>query len=129
MDGDRLVRMGARQQQVGERIAMGEVDGLYAALNDQDVDGLAERFEGMTYTSPSGVESSGPEAAELWADGFGFTASRVSEVFEIGDGVFAFVGEHTERDSGRATAYSVEVEVKVSGGAEITSMTEHPQQS
>ena len=76
----------------------------------------------MTYTSPAGAEFSGPEAAAQWADGFGFTVTRASHVFEIGDGVYAFASEHTERDSGRSTAYTVEIEVDVSGGAEITTL-------
>lgn len=63
MDGERLVRMGARPQDVKEDLAAGEIDDLYEAFNDQDVARLTEGFEGMTYRSPSGDEFMGAEAA------------------------------------------------------------------
>ncbi len=126
MDGERLVRMGARPQDVNEIIAAREIDDLYEALNDQDADRLAEEFEGMTYRSPSGAEFTGAEAAEHWGDAFGFTVTRATGVFEIGEGVYGFVTEHTERDSGRSTAYAVEVDMP---GVQVTKMIERRPQA
>lgn len=126
MDGERLVSMGDRSQQFEEVIAAGEIDDIHEAFNDQDLDRLTEQFEGMTYRSPSGVEFTGADAAEHWADAFGFVVTRTSGVFTIGDGVYGFVSEHTEPDSGRSTAYSVEIE---RAGGRIISMTERRAQT
>jgi hypothetical protein len=121
MDGDRLVRMGDRVREFGEVVAAREIDDIYEAFNDQDVDRLTEEFEGMTYRSPSGVEFTGAEAAEHWADAFGLVATRTSGVFATGGGAFGFVMEYLEPDSGLSTSYTVEVE---RSGGQITSMTE-----
>jgi hypothetical protein len=121
MDGERLVSMGDRRQTVDEVIAADLIDDLYEAFNDQDVDRLTEQFEGMTYRSHSGVEFTGADAAEHWADAFGLVVTRTSGVFAIGDGAYVFVIEHTEPDSGRSTGYVVEIERFRN---QITSMTE-----
>jgi hypothetical protein len=122
MDGERLISMGDRPQKFDEVVATLEIDDLYEAFNDQDIDRLTERFEGMTYTSPSGVEFTGAEAAEHWADAFGLALTRTSGVFAIGDGAYGFVTEYGDAESGRSTAYAVEVEMS---GGRVTSMTEH----
>ena len=122
MDGERLVNMGDRRQRVDEFVAADQIDDLYEAFNDQDVDRLTEEFEGMTYRSPSGVEFTGAEAAEHWADAFGLVVTRTFGVFAIGDDAYEFVSEHREPDSGRSTRYFVEIERY---GGQITSMTEH----
>lgn len=121
MDGERLVSMGDRRQTVVEVIATDEIDALYEAFNDQDVDRLTEEFEGVTYMSHSGVEFTGADAAEYWADAFGLVMTRTSGVFAVGDGSYGFVTEHREPDSGRATGYVVEIERT---GGQITRMTE-----
>ncbi len=121
MDGERLVSMGDRRQTVDEVIATDLIDDLYEAFSDQDVDRLTEQFEGMTYRSHSGVEFTGADAAEHWADAFGLVITRTSGVFAIGDGAYVFVTEHTEPDSGRSTGYVVEIERFRN---QITSMTE-----
>jgi hypothetical protein len=110
MDGERLVSMGDRRQTVEEVIAADQIDDLYEAFNDQDVDRLTEEFEGMTYRSHSGVEFTGADAAEHWADAFGSVVTRTSGVFAIGDGAYVFVTEHRDPDSGHSTGYVVEIE-------------------
>jgi hypothetical protein len=123
MDGERLVSMGDRRQTVEEVIAADLIDDLHKAFNDQDVDRLTEEFEGMTYRSHSGVEFTGADAAEHWADSFGLVVTRTSGVFAIGDGAYVFVTEHRDPDSGHSTGYVVEIE---RSGQQITSMTERP---
>jgi len=126
MDGERLVSMGDRSQKFEEVIAAGAIDDIYEAFNDQDVDRLNEEFEGMTYRSPSGVEFTGAEAAERWADAFGLVVTRTSGVFAIDDGAYGLVTEYREPDSGRSTTYAVEIE---RSGGQITSMTERRPQT
>ncbi|WP_157041604.1 nuclear transport factor 2 family protein [Nitriliruptor alkaliphilus] len=121
MDGDRLVSMGDRQRESEEYFAAGAIDRLYEAFNDQDIDQLTEELEGMTYRSPSGVEFTGVDAAEHWADSFGSVVTRTTGVFAIGNGAYGFVTEHRAPDSDRSTAYTVEVE---RSDGRITSMTE-----
>lgn len=121
MDGDRLVSLGDRGQAFDEIIAEGEVDDIHAAFNDQDLERLTELFDGVTYTSPSGVEFVGSQAAERWAEAFGETAERATGVFLIGDNRYGYVAEYTEPDSGRSTAYGVEIEMS---GSQITSFAE-----
>ena len=121
MDGERLVSMGDRGQEVGEFTAASQIDDLYEAFNDQDVNRLTEEFEGMTYRSPSGVEFTGADAAEHWADAFGLVVTRTSGVFAIGDGAYEFVSEYRDPDSGLSTGYVVVIE---RFGGQITSMTE-----
>ena len=121
MDGERLVSMGDRRQTVDEVIAADLIDDLHEAFNDQDVDRLTEEFEGMTYRSHSGVEFTGADAAEHWADAFGLVVTRTSGVFATGDGAYVFVTEHRDPDSGHSTGYVVEVE---RSRQQITSMTE-----
>lgn len=75
----------------------------------------------MTYKSPSGVESTGAEAAEHWSDAFGFAVTRTTGAFAIGGSALEFGTEYRERDSDRSTAYVVEVEMS---GGQITSMSE-----
>jgi hypothetical protein len=123
MDGERLVSMGDRRQTVDEVIAADLIDDLHKAFNDQDVDRLTEEFEGMAYRSHSGVELTGADAAEHWADSFGLVVTRTSGVFAIGDGAYVFVTEHRDPDSGHSTGYVVEIE---RSGQQITSMTERP---
>lgn len=126
MDGGRLIGMGDRSQKFEEVIAAGQIDDLYAAFNDQDVDLLADEFEGTTYTSPSGEEFTGAVAAEHWADAFGFVITRTSGVFTIGDATYGFAAERTEPDSGRSSAYSVEIQ---RSGGRIISMIERRSQT
>jgi hypothetical protein len=121
MDGERLVSMGDRGQEVGEFTAASQIDDLYEAFNDQDLNRLTEEFEGMTYRSPSGVEFTGADAAEHWADAFGLVVTRTSGVFAIGDGAYEFVSEYRNPDSGLSTGYVVVIE---RFGGQITSMTE-----
>ncbi len=132
MDGERLVGMTVRTKGLGELVATTEIDNLYEAFNDQDLDRLSEEFEGMSYTSPSGVNFKGAEAAAHWADSFGATITRTTAVFAIGDGVeggsnvpLVFVTEHTKPD-GISTAYAVEVELL---RGQIASMTEREPQT
>jgi hypothetical protein len=126
MDGERLVRMGARPRNLVEVTATSEIDNLYEAFNDQDLDRLTDEFEGMTYTSPSGVSFAGAEAAEHWAEAFGSVVTRATGVFALDGGAAGFVTEHKEPQSDHSTAYAVEVEVS---GGRITRMTEHPVES
>jgi hypothetical protein len=121
MDGERLVSMGDRRRKIDEFVAAEQIDDLYEAFNDQDVDRLTEGFEGMTYMSHSGVEFTGADAAEHWADAFGLVVTRTSGVFAIGGGAYGFFSEHREPDSGLSTVYVVEIERY---GGQITSMTE-----
>jgi hypothetical protein len=121
MDGERLLSIGDRRQTFDEVIATGEIDDLYEAFNDQDAERLIELFEGMTYRPPSGEELTGAEAAERWAEGFGLVVTRASGVFAIGDGAYGFATEYREPDSGRSTAYAVEV---VRSGGRIVGITE-----
>lgn len=121
MDGERLVSMGDRRQTVEEVIAADLIDDLYEAFNDQDVDRLTEEFGGMTYRSDSGVEFTGADAADHWADAFGLVVTRTSGVFAVGDGAYVFATEHKDPDSGHSTGYVVEIE---RSGQQITSMTE-----
>jgi hypothetical protein len=126
MDGERLISMGDRPQKFDEATAVGEIDDLHEAFNDQDVDRLTSEFEGVTYISPSSVEFTGSEAAERWANAFGSVVTRTSGVFAIGDGAYRFLTEHREPDSGRSTSYAVEVEMS---GGQITRMTERRPQN
>ena len=128
MDGERLVRMGARPLNLVEFDATSQIDSLYKAFNDQDLDQLTEEFEGITYTSPSGEDFTGAQAAEKWAREFGSTITRTTGVFAL-DGstswnsvpaTAVFSSEHTE-PAGSSTAYTVEVEIS---RGRITSMTE-----
>jgi hypothetical protein len=121
MDGERLVSMGDRSHKVDEFTAANQIDDLYEAFNDQDVDRLTEAFEGMTYRSHSGVEVTGADAAEHWAEAFGSVVARTSGVFTIGEGAYGFVSEQREPGSGSSTIYVVEIE---RSGGKITSMTE-----
>jgi hypothetical protein len=123
MDSERLVRMGARPQTGDEVLATRKIDNLYQAFNDADLARLKEEFEGITYTSPSGVEVTGAEAAEHWADAFGVAVTRTTGAFAIGDDAVVFVTEHRQ-PAGLSTTYVVEVEI--SGGIlpKVTSMTE-----
>lgn len=126
MDGEQLVNMDFRDQSFEEVIATREFDDLYQALNDQDLERLTEEFDGITYTSPSGEELTGAEAAEHWADAFGVTVARTTGVFAIGDDAYGFATEHSDPDTGVSTAYSVEIETS---GGQILSMTERRSQS
>ena len=121
MDGDRLVTMGDRSHKVDEFTAATQIDDLYEAFNDQDVDRLTEAFGDMTYRSPSGAEFTGADAAEHWADLFGSVFTRTTAVFAIGEGTYGFVYERMEPDSTRSTQFVVEIERQ---GGQITSMTE-----
>lgn len=120
MDGKQLIRMGARPRNVAEIVATRKIDNLYQAFNDQDLERLTEEFDGITYTSPSGAEFEGAEAAAHWADEFGSTITRTSGVFAIGDGPAVSITEHRE-PAGPSTEYVVEVERSRDG---ITSITE-----
>ena len=123
MDGERLVRMGARPRTGDEVLAMRKIDSLYQAFNDADLDRLKEEFKGITYRSPSGVDFTGAEAAEHWADAFGVVVTRTTGVFAIGDDPAVFVTEHRQ-PAGLSATYVVDVEI--SGGAlpKVTSLTE-----
>lgn len=121
MDGERLVRMGARPRNLVEVIATGQVDDLHEAFNDQDLERLTEEFEGMTYRSPTGADYTGAEAAEHWAEAFGSSVTRTTGVFALGDSAAGFVTVRTEPDSALSTEYAVEVEVS---GGHVASMTE-----
>ena len=123
MDGEQLVSMGDRLQGFEEVFAAGDIDRLHEAFNDQDVDGRAEEFEGLTYRSPGGGEFTGADAAAHWEDSFGSTVTRTSGVFAIGPDAFGFVVERRDPGSGRSTTYSVEAE---RSGGRFTSMTERP---
>ena len=132
MDGERLVSMGVRPQNLVEVDATSQIDNVYAAFNAQDLDQLTDAFEGITYTSPSGEDFTGAQAAEHWADEFGSTITRTTGVFALGDGstsfnsapaTAVFVREHTE-PAGSSTAYTVDVEMS---RGRITSMTERTQ--
>lgn len=46
----------------------------------------------------------------VMADAFGMVVTRTRGVFAIGDSAYGFVTEHWEPDTGRFTAYGVEVE-------------------
>ncbi len=124
MDGDQLVRIGARTRNYVELVATRAVDDLYEAFNDQDLDALTEEFEGVTYRSPSGEEVEGAQAAERWADEFGSAITRTTGVFAVGDGPAVFVTERRE-PAGRSTAHLVEVEMS-SGGQIITIAERNP---
>lgn len=135
MDGERLVGMGVRPQNLVEVEATSKIDDLYAAFNDQDLDQLTEEFEGISYTSPSGEDFTGAQASEHWALEFGSTIARTTGVFAFGDGstswnsvpaTAVFVREHTEPEGSSTTAYTVEVEMS---RGRITSMTERTPQS
>ncbi len=123
MDGERLVRMGARPRTSDEVHATRKIDNVYKAFNDADLDRLKEEFEGITYTSPSGVDFTGAEAAEHWANAFGVAVTRTTGVFAIGDEAPVFVTEHRQ-PAGLSTAYVVEVEISGGGLPKVTSMTE-----
>ena len=134
MDDERLVSMGIRPQNLVEADATSQIDNLYAAFNDQDLDRLIEEFEGITYTSPSGEDLTGAEAAEHWADEFGSTVMRTTGVFALGDGstswtspppTAVFTREHTE-PAGSSTAHAVEIEMF---RGRIISMTERTPQN
>jgi hypothetical protein len=130
MDGEQLVSMGARTQNLTEVVATSKIDNLHAAFNDQDLDRLTEEFENMTYTSPSGEGFTGAQAAEHWAEAFGSTFTRTTGVFAGGDGAAggsgsaAFVTEHSE-PAGLSTPYAVELEM--SRGQVIAMTTRRPQ--
>ncbi len=133
MDGARLVGMGLRPPNLVEVGATSQIDDVYAAFNDQDLDQLTEEFEGITYTSPSGDNFTGAQAAEHWADEFGSTITRTTGVFAFADGstswssvpaTAVFVREHTE-PAGNSTAYTVEVEMS---RGQIINMTERQQE-
>ncbi len=123
MDGERLVRMGARPRTGDEVLATKKIDNLYEAFNDADLDRLKEEFEGITYRSPSGVEFTGAEAAQHWADAFGVAVTRTTGVFAIGDEAPVFVTEH-KQPAGLSTAYVVEVEISGGSLPKVTSITE-----
>jgi hypothetical protein len=116
MDGERLVSMGDRPQNVRRDRRHGEIDDLYEAFNDQDLDRLTEEFEGMTYRSPSGVEFEGAEAAEHWADAFGLAVTRTTGVFAIGDG-----GSGSSPSTGNRTQVSPPHTPSRSRGLAVTS--------
>lgn len=121
MDGERLVSMGDRRQRHGEAKAADQIDDLYEAFNDQDVDQLTEEFEGITYRSHSGAEFTGADAAEHWAEAFGSVVTRTTAVFLIDEGVYEFVSVQRDPDSGLSTGYVVVIE---RFGGQINSMTE-----
>ncbi len=122
MDGEQLVRIGSRPRDHAEIAATRATDDIYEAFNDQDLNRLTEAFEGITYSSPSGEEYTGAEAAEHWADTFGSTVARTTGVFAIDGGPAEFVTEYREPDSDTTTTYTVEVEIS---GGRATSMSEH----
>lgn len=126
MDGERLVSMGDRRPGFEEVFAAGDIDDLHEAFNDRDVDRLVEAFQGMTYTSASGEEFTGAEAAAQWAESFGVVVTRTSGVFATGDDTYGFVTEHQAPGSGQSTTYRVEVE---RSEGRFTSMTEHQMRS
>jgi hypothetical protein len=123
MDGERLVRMGARPRTGDEVLATRKIDNLYQAFNDADLDRLREEFKGITYRSPSGVDFTGAEAAEHWADAFGVAVTRTTGVFAIGDDAAVFVTEHRQ-PAGLSAAYVVDVEISGGGLPKVTRLTE-----
>ncbi|HEY5650881.1 MAG TPA: nuclear transport factor 2 family protein [Acidimicrobiia bacterium] len=72
MTGDTVARIGDRQGAMDERVAEREVDRLFEAFNNQDVEALSAFFgDDVVYTSPSNVEFVGQQAATYWQRSLG----------------------------------------------------------
>ena len=122
MAGETVERIEDRRASIDERLAEREVDRLFEAFNDQDVDALSAFFgDDVVYTGPSNVEFVGQQAATYWQRFLGETAMRTTGVFDLGDGTFGFDIDFIGADSGRATHRTALVEVV---DRRITSFTE-----
>lgn len=120
MDGERLVRIGARPRNSVEIAAAKELDSLQEAFTDQDLDRLTEEFDGVTYSSASGEEFEGAEAAGHWAESFGSAVTRTTGVISVDGGPTGFVTERTE-PGGISIEYVVTIEMAED---QVVNMTE-----
>ena len=112
MAGETVERIEDRRASIDERLAEREVDRLFEAFNNQDVDALNAFFgDDVVYTSVSNVEFVGQQAATYWQRFLGETAVRTTGVFDLGDGTFGFDVDFIGADSGRATHRTALVEV------------------